>query len=174
MTAAALKTCVKIDDADVRKIFIYLDGSSDTQDSEPVMSWGFCCFRIDEELNHDLFFSSGGIMCTDVESPVYFGAEQHNSFTAELQANVMARLWLLQSGVSEHIKIEFLYDNQAAADAIVGKAVSRSNCMMCKFGIAADRLCSKLYDRSQHHIHSHDQHPWNELADSICTLVVKK
>jgi hypothetical protein len=45
---------------------------------------------------------------------------------------------------------------------------------MCKFGIAADRLCSKLYDRSQHHGHSHDQHPWNELADSICTFVVKK
>ena len=113
-------------------------------------------------------------MCTDVESPVYFGAEQHNSFTAELQANVMARLWLLQSGVGEHIKIEFLYDTQAAADAIVGKAVSRSNCMMGKFAIAVDCLCSKLYDRSQHHIHSRDQHPWNELADSIYTFVVRK
>ena len=48
--------------------------------------------------------------------------------------------------------------------------------MMCKFGIAVqaavDRLCNKMYTSSTHHIHSHDQHPWNELADSICTYVV--
>lgn len=113
-------------------------------------------------------------MCSDVESPLYFGAEKHNSFTAELQANVMARLWLLQSGVSESIKICFLYDNQAAADAIVGKSVSRTNCIMCKFGLAVDRLCNKLYTSISHHIHSHDQHPWNELADSICTFVIKR
>ena len=46
--------------------------------------------------------------------------------------------------------------------------------MMSKFGIAVDRLCNKMYTSSIHHIHSHDQHPWNELADSICTYVVKK
>ena len=46
-------------------------------------------------------------MCCDVDSPLYFGAEKSNSFTAELQANVMARLWLLQSGVDQHIKIVF-------------------------------------------------------------------
>ena len=84
-----------------------MDGSSTTRDSEPVMSWGFRCFKIDDELKHDLFFSSGGIMCSDEESPLYLGAEKSNSFTAELQANVMARLWLLQSGVDEHIQVVF-------------------------------------------------------------------
>jgi len=140
VTAAAYNCCVHVGDEEIEQIFIYLDGSSATHDSETVMSWGFCCFRIDADLNHDLFFSSGGIMCSDVESPVYFGAEKHNSFTAEPQANAMARLWLLQSGVPAHIKIVFLYDNQAAANAIVGKSVSRANCIMCKVGIAVDRL----------------------------------
>jgi hypothetical protein len=174
VTAAAFNSCVKLEASDVKQIFIYLDGSSATHDSEPVMSWGFCCFKIDKELNHELFFSSGGIMCSDEDSHLYFGAERHNSFTAELQANVMARLWLLQSGVAESIKIVFLYDNQSAADAIVGKSVSRTNCIMCKFGLAVDRLCNKMYASISHHIHSHDQHPWNELADSICTFVVRK
>ena len=41
------------------------------------------------------------------DSPLYFGAEKFNSFTAELQAHVMARLRVLQSGVGEHIKIVF-------------------------------------------------------------------
>ena len=113
-------------------------------------------------------------MCVDKENPLYFGAETCNSFTAELQANVMARLWLLQSGISDHIGIIFLYDNQSAADAVVGKTVSRTNSTMCKVGIAIDRLCNKLYHTGTHHIHGHDKHPWNELADSICILVCKR
>ena len=112
-------------------------------------------------------------MCIDKESPLYFGAESSNSFTAELQANVMARLWLLQSGISDHLGITSLYDNQAAADAAVGKAVSRTNSTMCKVGIAIDRLYNIIYHTGTHHIHSHDNHPWNELADSICTFVCK-
>ena len=92
MTLAALNACESIPDDQVKQIYVYLDGSSNTIDSEPVMSWGFCCFRIGDELNHDLFFSSGGIMCSDVNSPLFFGADKCSSFTADLQANVMARL----------------------------------------------------------------------------------
>ena len=92
ITLAALDACESIPDVHVKQILVYLDGSSNTIDSEPVMSWGFCCFYVDSDLNRDLFFSSGGIMCIDKESPLYFGAETCNSFTAELQANVMARL----------------------------------------------------------------------------------
>ena len=44
-------------------------------------------------------------MCSDEANPIYFGAELNNSFTADLQTNVMARLWSLQSGVPEHTKI---------------------------------------------------------------------
>ena len=143
MTLAALNACVCIPDGEVKHIYVYLDGSSNTIDSVPVMSWGFCCYKVDKDLNHDLFSSSGGIMCTDKESEWYFGAETCNSFTAELQSNVMARLWLLQSGITEDHSIIFLFDNQSAADAVVGKSVSRTNRTMCKIGIAIDRLCSK-------------------------------
>ena len=113
-------------------------------------------------------------MCVDKESPLYFGAEACNSFAAELQANVMARPWLLQSGIPNHTSIVFLYDNKSAADAVVGKSVSRTNSTMCKVGIATDRLCNKICCTITHHIHSHDIHPWNELADSICTFVCGK
>ena len=54
----------------------------------------------------------------------------------------MARLWSLQPGVDGHIEIVFLFDNQAAADAVIGKADPGSNCIMCKFGIAVDRFCN--------------------------------
>ena len=69
-------------------------------------------------------------MCIDKESPLYVGADKCNSFTAELQANVMARLWLLQSGIDDQLSVVFLYDNKAAADAVIGKSVSRTNSMM--------------------------------------------
>jgi hypothetical protein len=84
-------------------------------------------------------------MCCDSESPLYFGVETYNSFSAELQANVMARMWLLQSGIEEKSKVVFLYDNCAAANAAIGKVVSKTNRVLCKTGIAIDRLCSKLY-----------------------------
>ena len=71
------------------------------------MSWAFCRFEVDQDFKHDLFFSSGGIMCIDEESPLYFVAEESKSFIAELQANVMARLWLLQSGSVEHTRVVF-------------------------------------------------------------------
>lgn len=46
-------------------------------------------------------------MCSDDDSPFFSGADKCKSFTTELQANVMARLRLLQSGADEHIKIVF-------------------------------------------------------------------
>ena len=72
VTLAALNACRCIPDDQVKQIFVYLDGSPNTIDSEPVMCWGFCCFKVDIDLNHDLFFSSGGVMCVDKESPLYF------------------------------------------------------------------------------------------------------
>ena len=66
---------------------------------------------------------------------MYLGAETCNSFTAELQANVMARLWLLQSGCPDHMNFVLLYDNKSAADAVIGKAVSKTNSLMCRVGI---------------------------------------
>ena len=167
VTTAALNVCSPIASDKISQIFVYLDGSATMCDDEPIMSWGFCCFKVDIDFNHDLFFSSGGVICTDRDSQLYFGAEKHNSFTAELYANVMARMWLLQSGIVEKSNVVFLYDNQAAALAVIGKVVSRSNCTLCKVGIAIDRLCNKLYCTSTHHTHSHDNHPWNELADAI-------
>ena len=130
-----MHACKIIPDDQVSQIFVFLDGSSTTIDSEPVMSWGFCCFEVDAELNHDLFFSSGGIMRIDKDSDLCSGAETCTSCTAELQANVMARLWLLQSGIPNHTSIIFLYDNKSAADAVIGKSESRTNSTMCKVGI---------------------------------------
>ena len=37
VTAAAFNCCVKVEEEDVRQIFIYLDGSSTTHESESVM-----------------------------------------------------------------------------------------------------------------------------------------
>ena len=76
VTLAALNACKNIPADHARQIYGYLDGSSNTIDSEPVMSWGFCCFYVDSDLKHDLFFSSGGIMCIDKESPLYFWCGQ--------------------------------------------------------------------------------------------------
>ena len=83
-------------------------------------------------------------MCTDSSSDLFFGAEACNSFTAEVHANVFARLWLLQSNLQDKTDVCFMYDNQAAADAVSGVVVSRTNSMMCKISVAIDRVCSNI------------------------------
>ena len=174
ITMAAMRACMPISEENRVGVRVYLDGSDPHHEGEPIMTWGFCCFFVDSEDNHELFFCSGGIVCTDTGSELYFGAETCNSYTAEVQANVFARLWLLQSSLKDEMNVVFLHDNQAAADAVGGIVVSRTNSMMCKIGVAIDRVCSNIFCTSSHHIHSHDEHPWNELADVICTFIARK
>ena len=93
-----------------------------------------------------------------------------------MYAHIFARLWLLQCNVSELgcNRVVFLYDNMSAAHAVSGVCPARGSPVLCKLGMAIHRICCNNFSISDHHIHSHREHPWNELADSICSHVVDK
>ena len=83
-TAAALAISHPISDSDTSYIHIYIDGSAQCIDDNNVMSWGIACFRVDSSFNHDLFFTTGGVINTDASAPDYLGADGHNSYVAEV------------------------------------------------------------------------------------------
>ena len=156
--------------------FIYVDGSHQLVDSSDVLSWAIAVFHVDTRMVHKCVFSSGGLICVDRDSPLFLGATTFNSFSAEVYANVMARLYILQVGddIYEY-PICILYDSTSAADVVSGRASLplQQNYLLCKLGCAIDRRVCQKGSLSDHHIHSHEQHPWNEYADSICDHIAK-
>ena len=82
-------------------------------------------------------------------------------------------LWIIQSNLRNDIPIVILYDNQPAAFTVSGLCVGRSCINLCKLSCAVHRHASYLYCITDHHVKSHDQHPWNELVDSLCSHCVR-
>ena len=71
-TRVALQSSSPVSVVDTCQIFVYLDGSSLCNDEGPLMTWGFCCFNVDKDDNHNLIYSSGGIVDTDEASHLFF------------------------------------------------------------------------------------------------------
>ena len=98
----------------------------------------------------------------DPLSAGFHGADINTSFVAEVYAGLMARLWLLQSNISTSIPVTILYDNASAADVISGQCIGRTVLDLCKVSCAIHRYSSFIYKMYDHHIKSHQDHPWNE------------
>ena len=96
------------------------------------------------------------------------GEEKPGSFVSELYAQVMARFYLLQCDISSSIPISISYDNISAADCSFLEAHPKGESMLAGLPAAAHFQVSKLFRITGFHVHSHEGHPWNELADSLC------
>ena len=128
-----------------------------------------------DTLQHKLLCCSGGMLDNDCEMSSYLGAQHHNSFTTEVAAGLFARMWALQAPVWVRTKrIVVLYDSSSAANVVAGRQHSQSNNSLCKCSNALHRLLSLECDIIDWHVKSHDFHPWNELADSLCDFYAKR
>ncbi len=112
--------------------------------------------------------SSGGHVTFDGCSNVFLGEDNPSSFDPELYAQVMARLYILQQPDKFKVPIFIGCDNISAADCSFMKSVRSGGSILA--GLAAAVHIELAYHHSVEgfHIHSHQGHPWNELADSIC------
>ena len=111
----------------------------------------------------------------DSTSLAFLGAMSYDSFNAEVMAGLMARLYILQA--PEWVKthpIVILYDSQSAADVVMCRCTTKKSESLCKVACAVNRVCQYVFVLNDFHIHSHEGHPWNEYADSICDFMIRK
>ncbi len=101
-----------------------------------------------------------------------------NSFLAELYAQAMARILIMQyahlymSCVDNDVIICF---DSTSADKIAGRsAASRSQPEFSTLVQSLDILVKSVINLTTHHIYSHDMHPLNDYADSICTHMMDR
>jgi len=177
-TAAALRMCEQMctnSDFVHEYTYIYIDGSFQVVNESPTMSWALAVFEVSFDMVHKCVFSTGGIIDCNSDSDAWLGAASFSSYTAEVYAGVMARMYVLQAPSNVTCKpLCIVYDSSSAADVIACRAsIGSQSVVLCKVGCALNRLACSLFHISDHHIHSHEQHPWNEYVDSICTHIAK-
>ena len=63
-------------------LHIYIDGSAQTVEDSKVMTWGMAVFKVDECLNHELIFSTGGLVEQDPSSCAYMGRHATTGYSA--------------------------------------------------------------------------------------------
>ena len=89
----------------------------------------------------------------------------------------MARLWIMQSQISDvrYSPVIICYDSSSAADVAFGRSISSTCRVLAQFVYSIHRyLIPNSFSIYDHHIHSHNMHPWNELVDSLCTYINEK
>ena len=118
--------------------------------------------------------SAGGHIFPDPTNPSYIGlAQPLDSFASELFAQCIARIIILQqfdSLLVQQVPTTIAYDNQSANTVSSHPAYKHKQKSLSHFACALDMYLTMIgHTIDSHHIHSHDLHPWNDLADAICT-----
>ena len=98
---------------------------------------------------------------------MYSGEAIPSDYVAELYAQVMARIYVMQYCKDfMHIPIHIMYDSISAADS------SRGHTNACgpleQFTVLCHTAACRSFDLSSMHVHAHDSQPWNEMVDSLC------
>jgi len=165
-------TCVN---NSLKHIYIYLDGGykSDGPDGMHVSTWGVACIAEDATGDQNVVGSVGGRFTLDPDSPLFLGQKKQGSYTSELYAHVMARIYILQHLSKiipcNKIPVHIMYDNCAAAITAENQLYSDAEPLLSAVCHLLHRLCARaLPSLASAHVYSHEMHPWNELADSIC------
>ena len=99
-TRAGLMLLAPSSDAPVKTIFIYVDGGYLPHLDDGVLAqstWGLCVITEHLDGAQVLQGCLGGWVSNHVGDGVSVGIKEHNSFAAEIQAHLFARLLLVQS-----------------------------------------------------------------------------
>ena len=157
---------------------VYTDGSggasaAKTNPDHCVPSWAFAVLWQDDDDGIHFWGALAGRTCFDEKDPFFIGAATQNgteALASELSAIVWATSWLLQAGLSGAI-VEVWVDNASALGTAFHNETPDAQRLL---GYVAAELCTAAASKFQmigNHIHGHCGHPFNELADTLCTHV---
>ena len=79
-------------------------------------------------------------------------------------------MYILQQSEPFQAPVFIGYDNISAADCSFMKSVKTDESLLAGLAAAVHIESTKNHSVEGFHIHSHQGHPWNELADSICNF----
>ena len=111
-----------------------------------------------------------GKVVTETSHLQYIGASQHTSFSAELCAQCWAYAWALQCGFAHDISFHVHYDSIHAGIVSEGVCRTSQEPLLARLTWALRRAVSSVRSVSSSHVKAHDNHPWNEAADALCTM----
>ena len=168
-SAAMLRLAVQDAIANATAVFIFPDGSGGS--ASGCASWAFCVICQYADSTHSLHGFTAGRMTIDPGDAHYVGADHFSSFTSEMVSFMLSLAWLVQATntIPKDVPVFIGYENQPVADIAMGFASSALAPGLTKLLTGMWQAANSFYNILPFHIHSHNGHPWNEMADSICT-----
>ena len=120
-------------------------------------TWSLSVFCEYEDGSQSLLGSTGGRVLTDPQSPAFVGVTQLSSFTAEVQAQVLARLYLCQTSMIPHgSSVEIIFDSMSADDCCRGVGGS-SGCQLAQvFSLILNQHLATKFSISSAHVLASD------------------
>ncbi len=159
---------VKFDRMLVAKLFVYLDGGfkepDSCEDRSPHSTWGVCIVAEYHDGTQVICLSAGGFLSFLDTCSSYCGEIlPSNAFAAEVYANILARVIMMQQFKSlahcTSTPIVFMYDSTSADFVTSRNVVCKSQPVLVQVADIVDLLCSIALPTSSCHVHSHDMHP---------------
>ena len=148
---------------------IFTDGSG--KEDTPNATWAFCVIGTDPLGNQTVHGGLFGKVTTDSTSISYIGADCDDNSVAEISAQTFANLWLLQAGsdIANVRSVCINFDSKFAAGIINGEIASRKYCNIVRLSQGIFLQCQARWQWSYQWVKGHSDHPWNELADTLCS-----
>ncbi len=158
----------------IHQLYVYVDGGFlNGHENHTTRSVAFV--YEDHYGTQEIVLSAGGRVTFDQHSPVVLGeCAPSSSFTAELFAQVVARILILQYAHYSirhyaNIPICIVYDTESASAATAFSKIPKTQKSSGLLGNILDALCKEAYTRTSHHAYSHECQPYDDYVDSICT-----
>ena len=147
---------------------IYTDGSG--KDDKQYATWAFCVIGSDVHGNQTVHGGLFGKVTIDSTSIAFLGADCEDNSIAEISAQTFANLWLLQadSDISKVTSVCINFDSKFAAGIINGEMASRKYADIVSVSQGIFLQCQSKWHWSYQWVKGHSDHPWNELADTLC------
>eukprot|EP00438_Fugacium_kawagutii_P017131 Skav204405 [mRNA] locus=scaffold4169:218344:224337:+ [translate_table: standard] len=148
---------------------VFTDGSSGHNGA----TWAFVVLA-EIRVGSEVFFFRVGYAGGWVDSSI--GRCLDDALDAEATALAAVSEYLLSRPIAANLQIHVHFDSQAAGFGTVGSHnVARSDSLDSDRTVAARVLMGLVQQRFQsvvgYHIHAHQSHPWNEMADSIASCI---
>ena len=164
----------------VEELHLYCDGSTHAC-PETHNVFASCSLVITASMEKESHYGygiigfTGGHVCTDPDSPHWWGATTANSIEAERTGVLLALLWTLQSPYAVGIPCTIWFDCTAAGYGADGKWNYPQDSVLAEVLRGVHQLCDEYCPGSirLEHTYAHVGDPANELADSIAKAFAK-
>lgn len=157
--------------SDATELHVYTDGSGGNVTSGA--TWAFCAIAVLTDGTSRYIGSQAGHVVIADDHRLWLGCVLGDSMAAELSGLFWALAWSLTgcSRLPNLSVISFHYDNSPVGSAVFhGGALARDDLALA-LAVALRQVLETQVAATGVHVHSHEGHPWNELADRCCAAV---